>query len=266
MQVFGPTNPAPTPFGPQIVGAPSANTTLSYGDLGNTFANAFDGNINTYFDAPDPDGNWIQLDLGSPRTIGAIKYSPRIGFESRMIGGTFEVSNDPTFATGVVTLGTVTTTPAEGLTVLTVSVTGTYRYVRYVAPDNSNGDIAEMQVFGAGKGSSSSGGGSAGAAGSAIISGTVALENVPTTSTASPGGFVVRLTQRLHGKSKKFTTTTSSSGGFSFSGLQSGATDTVQIVKRKGYKLAHHTHGSYVVKVTNGQVVSDLLFSEVPLK
>jgi O-glycosyl hydrolase len=257
MQVFGPTNPAPTPFGPQIVGIPSANTTLSYGDLGNTFANAFDGNINSYFDAPDPDGNWIQLDLGSAQTIGAIKYSPRIGFESRMIGGTFEASNDPTFATGVVTLGTVSVPPAEGLTVLTASLPGTYRYVRYVAPADSDGDIAEMQVFGAPGASSGS---------SVIISGVVELKNVPTNSTASPGGFEVVLTQRLHGKTKKFTTTTSSTGGFSFFGLQSGTTDTVKIIKRKGYKLAPHTRGSYSIKLTSGQVISDLLFSEVPVK
>jgi hypothetical protein len=67
-----------------------------------------------------------------------------------MIGGVFEASNDPTFTTGVVTLGTIDAAPADGLNVLPVSVTGTYEYVRYVAPANSYGNIAELEVYGTG--------------------------------------------------------------------------------------------------------------------
>jgi hypothetical protein len=65
-----------------------------------------------------------------------------------MVGGIFEASNDPTFSTGVVTLYTVATAPVDGLTTQPISVTGTYQYVRYVAPAGSYGNIAEMQVFG----------------------------------------------------------------------------------------------------------------------
>jgi O-glycosyl hydrolase len=151
MQVYGiPTlaPPPPTLTGSQLTGTPSANTTSSWNNSGNTFANVFDGNTATFFDAPNPDGNWVQLDLGSADTITQIQYAPRVGYESRMIGGVFEASNDPTFTANVVTLGTITAAPADGLTILPVTATGTYRYVRYVAPDNSSGNIAEMQVYG----------------------------------------------------------------------------------------------------------------------
>jgi hypothetical protein len=131
-------------------GVATANTTASYNSNGNNYANVFDGNVNTFFDAPNANGNWVQLDLGSAQTITAIAYAPRAGFESRMGGGIFEASNDPTFATGVATLYTVASMPSDGLTKQPVSPAQAYRYVRYVAPAGSYGNIAEMQVFGPG--------------------------------------------------------------------------------------------------------------------
>ncbi len=134
----------------QFTGTPSANTTASYNNDGNTYLNAFDGNTSTFFDSPTANGNYVQLDLGAPKTITQIAYAPRVAFQARMVGGVFEASNDPTFATGVVTLYTITSTPADGLTTQSVSPGSAFRYVRYVAPANSYGNIAELQVFGPG--------------------------------------------------------------------------------------------------------------------
>ncbi len=134
----------------QFTGTPSASTTASYNNAGNTYLNVFDGNTSTFFDSPNANGNWVQLDLGAAKTITQIAYAPRQAFETRVIGGVFEASNDPTFATGVVTLYTVTGFPPDGLTNISVNPGGTYRYVRYVAPNGSYGNIAEMQVFGPG--------------------------------------------------------------------------------------------------------------------
>lgn len=135
----------------QIPALTSANTTGSYNNSGNTYAKVFDNNPNTYFDAPASNGNWIQLDLGSAKSIAKIIYAPRAGFESRMVGGIFEVSNDMAFITGVVPLSTISATPIDGLVnSLLVNVSGTYRYIRYVAPAGSYGNIAELQVFGSG--------------------------------------------------------------------------------------------------------------------
>jgi hypothetical protein len=132
-------------------GVASANTTTSYNGLtSHNFTAVFDGSTSTYFDAPTASANYVQLDLGSPQTITEIAYAPRQSFESRMTGGIFEASNDPTFTTGVVTLYTVTAAPADGLTTRAVSPGGTYEYVRYISPAGSYGNIAEMQVFGPG--------------------------------------------------------------------------------------------------------------------
>ncbi len=140
------TSAAPTPV--QLTGTPSANTTGSYGNDGNNYLKAFDGNTSTYFDAPNASGNWIQLNFGSPKTITSIAFAPRVGFEARMVGGVVEASNDPNFVSGVVTLYTLTSQPADGLTSIAVSPAGAYQYIRYVSPAGSYGDIAEMQAFG----------------------------------------------------------------------------------------------------------------------
>jgi hypothetical protein len=137
-------------LGPQLTGTASANTTSSYANDGNTYTNVFDGNTNTFFDSPYANGNWVQLNLASPQAIGTIAYAPRAGLESRMVGGVFEASNDPTFSTGVTILYTVTSTPSDGMTLQPISVSGTYQYIRYVCPAGSYGNIAEIQVFGPG--------------------------------------------------------------------------------------------------------------------
>jgi hypothetical protein len=116
----------------------------------------FDGNnLSTFFDAPDANANnaWVGLDLGSPQTIAVIKYAPRAGLASRMVGGKFQVSSSADFSSGVVDLVTITTAPSEGtLTSVGVSPGGAYRYVRYLAPSGGYGNIAEMEVWGGSSG------------------------------------------------------------------------------------------------------------------
>jgi chitodextrinase len=145
LQFFG----TPTIVSKQLTGTSSANTTASYdGKTTDNYTAAFDGNTSTSFDAPTANGNYLQLDLGAAHTITQIAYAPRVGYESRMVGGYFEASNDPTFSTGVTVLYTITQTPPDGLTTQAITAAGTFRYVRYVAPAGSYGNIAEMQVFG----------------------------------------------------------------------------------------------------------------------
>jgi uncharacterized delta-60 repeat protein len=124
-------------------------TTGSFMSLGNTSANAFDGNIDTYFDAPDATGDWAGLDLGTAKAVTQILYAPRPGFASRMLGGIFQGSNDPTFDTGAFTLATITSTPLYGtLTPVTFNNTVAYRYYRYYGPGNGYDNIAEMELYG----------------------------------------------------------------------------------------------------------------------
>ena len=97
------------------------------------------------------------------------------------------------------------------------------------------------------------------------LSGSVVFTNSSTTS--SLAGFEVILTQHpKHGKSTRLITFTQADGSYSFGGLQSPATDTVQIVKRKGFKLAPHARSAFTVKLTAPtQAVSNLVFSETPI-
>ncbi len=124
-------------------------TSGSYNNQGNTAAKAFDGNLSTYFDAPTPSGSWAGLNLGSPQIITQISFAPRSGWASRMVGGMFQGSNSPTFSSGVVTLYTVTSTPATGvLTTVPISNTTAYQYVRYIGPANGYCNVAEVEFFG----------------------------------------------------------------------------------------------------------------------
>jgi hypothetical protein len=124
-------------------------TSGSYHNLGNTIAKVFDGSLATYFDAPTGNGNWVGLDLGKEYSINEINFAPRVSWANRMVGGQFQGSNDPNFKTGVVALGTIASTPATGVyTTLAVSVPSTFRYVRYLSPTASYGNVAEIQFFG----------------------------------------------------------------------------------------------------------------------
>lgn len=124
-------------------------TSGSNQNSGNAIADVFDGNLSTFFDAPDGNlSDWAGLDLGSARTVTQIKYAPRAGFESRMVGGQFQASTTANFSSNVVTLYTITTAPiANQLTAIPVSLPTPYRYFRYVGGTQWV-NIAEMEVDG----------------------------------------------------------------------------------------------------------------------
>ncbi|HSV14191.1 MAG TPA: Ig-like domain-containing protein [Tepidisphaeraceae bacterium] len=139
---------APPPSGNALTGA-VIGTPGSYNNSGNTIAKAFDGSLSDYFDAQQPDGAWAGMDLGAPAQITQIKYAPRSSFAGRMVGGIFQGSNTADFSSGVVNLYTVTTSPAVGsFTTVPVTDPGTYRYVRYLGPTSSHGNVAEIEFDG----------------------------------------------------------------------------------------------------------------------
>ncbi|CAK9251257.1 unnamed protein product [Sphagnum jensenii] len=121
----------------------------SWNNVGNTLDKAFDGNGGTFFDGPVANGCWVGLDLGSPKVITSINFEPRegwTGYTARMVGGQFQGSNDPNFSYPT-TLYTIATTPTPNDTVAIAS-TEAFRYVRYMSPDNSYGNIAELSFIG----------------------------------------------------------------------------------------------------------------------
>jgi hypothetical protein len=125
-------------------------TSGSWNNSGSTIANAFDGNLTTYFDGPDNSGDWVGLDfgVGVSNVIGQINYWPRPGWPSRMLGGYFQGANNAQFLNPV-TLFTIATAPPDGGIVTSKTITNTtvFRYVRYVGPANGACNVAELQFF-----------------------------------------------------------------------------------------------------------------------
>ncbi len=131
-------------------------TAGSWNNSGNTISKVFDNNLVTYFDGPSGSGCWAGLDfgVGVSNVVMQINYCPRSNFPQRMVGGIFQGANKSDFSDAV-TLFTVTSQPATGiLTSVNVTNTDTFRYVRYLSPDGSNGNVAEIQFLGAPKSAS----------------------------------------------------------------------------------------------------------------
>ena len=124
-----------TPFG----------TLGSYNNSGNDFTKVFDGDTATFFDSQYASGSFVGIDQGASPTgaVGQVRYFPRPGQESRMVGGQFQGSPDNSTWT---TLYTVTAAPSDVYTTATTSADPkTFRYLRYLAPDGSYGNVAEIE-------------------------------------------------------------------------------------------------------------------------
>ncbi len=126
-----------------VIGTSGAST------YGQGIAQLFDNAPITFFDAPTASGGWGGLDLSAPYVITKVGYYPRASFAWRMTDGQFQGCNVADFSSGVVTLYTIGSQPADGTTtVQTVSNPGAFRYVRYIGPDNGYCNAAEIQFQG----------------------------------------------------------------------------------------------------------------------
>ena len=124
----------------------------------NTCANAFDGNLNTYFASYDRSYTWAGLDLGSPHVITRVAWSPRNDSqgEGRVVLGIFEGANSPDFMDAL-PLYIITEKGTIGqMSYADVSCSRGFRYVRYVGPSDARCNIAELAFYGhAGEGDDS---------------------------------------------------------------------------------------------------------------
>jgi hypothetical protein len=159
VRYLGPTNSYCNIAEAQFFAAPAKltgaviGTAGSYNNAGNTIANAFDGNLSTFFDAPTPSGAWVGLDLGTATAVSQVSFAPRdsgySGFAQRMVGGEIQASNTADFSSGVVTAYTITAAPpVEQLTTVTLPAIGAYRYWRYIGPAGGSCNIAELEFDG----------------------------------------------------------------------------------------------------------------------
>ena len=121
-------------------------TSPAWGDLPNTYDKVFDGDPSTFFDFAEPNGGYTGIDLGAGNAspVSLIRFVPRNGQLGRMIGGRFEGCTDgPT--SGCRTLATVEDMPVLGWNELAAADGGRYRWLRYVGPDGSFCDVAEIE-------------------------------------------------------------------------------------------------------------------------
>ncbi|HEX3019718.1 MAG TPA: discoidin domain-containing protein [Chitinispirillaceae bacterium] len=112
---------------------------------GSEYCNAIDGNTATFYDYKFADGGYTGLDFGTAKVISKIRYYPPHDLESRMDGGKFQgkTSNSSDFED----LYTLSNTSHDQWHEVTISNSKAYRWVRYLGPDGSNCNIAEMEFY-----------------------------------------------------------------------------------------------------------------------
>lgn len=74
------------------------------------------------------------------------KFSGILNYSKRVIGAQLVASNDPNFRDSVI-LGTITRNPLMEYDTLKVNSKDRFRYMKYIAPDNSHCNIAELKIF-----------------------------------------------------------------------------------------------------------------------
>lgn len=126
-------------------------TTGSWNGSGNTRDKAFNGSLADFFDAPNPSGAWVGLDLGPqpPSVVAQLRFSPRPGFADRMLNGVFQGANRSDFSDAT-DLHRIAQLPyEETLNSVSLSQFGRFRYLRYLGPPNGHANIAELEFVGA---------------------------------------------------------------------------------------------------------------------
>jgi hypothetical protein len=140
--------PAPAPMqsqtGAKLTGTPFGTAGTNGNNPTSTFDKVFDGDTSTFFDTNDgaKDFAICGLDLGSNKPVRKIRFFPRLDLTFRMNGGRFEHSLDGENYT----LIQVIDAAIDGWNEIEVNVPST-RYVRYLAPANSYGNVAEIEFY-----------------------------------------------------------------------------------------------------------------------
>jgi hypothetical protein len=75
-----------------------------------------------------------------------IRYYPRAAYTDRMVGGIFEGTDGNPLNGTYTTIHTVTTNPPSGWLEVSVSL-GNYRYLRYRGPNESYGNVSEIEFY-----------------------------------------------------------------------------------------------------------------------
>ncbi|WP_449600262.1 alpha-L-fucosidase [Paenibacillus sp. Marseille-Q9583] len=114
-----------------------------------TYDKMFDGDINTYFDANEANGQYAGIDLGegNEAPVKLIRFYPREDNAYRMKGGKFQGSNTSS-TEGFEDIYVIPSTPPYGWNeVELVTPSQPYRYLRYLSPNSGYGNVNEIEFY-----------------------------------------------------------------------------------------------------------------------
>ena len=114
----------------------------------NVKENAFDGKFDTFFASYDRSGTWVGLDLGTKHVINKVGFSPRITQEHRVQLAIIEGANEPDFSDAMPIHMIKDSAPSNVMNYEDVECSRGFRYVRYVTPNDSRCNIAELEFYG----------------------------------------------------------------------------------------------------------------------
>ena len=138
-----------------LSGTPMGSPSVDYnnGSVSTTVnqpANAFDGNLDTYYASYARSYTWVGLDLGTPHIITRVGWSPRNDGKGseRVKLGIIEGANRADFLDAV-PLYIIDQNGVIGqMHYADVHVSKGFRYVRYVGPNDARCNIAELEFYG----------------------------------------------------------------------------------------------------------------------
>ena len=118
----------------------------SWVNSGSTFDKALDGDSNTFFNGPAPDGNYVGIDTSGAVSNGKIRFYPRRDHTDRMIRGVFEGTNGDPVNGPYDAIYTIASNPPLDWNEVSVDLKD-YRYLRYRGPTDSFGNVAEIEFY-----------------------------------------------------------------------------------------------------------------------
>ena len=138
-----------------LSGTPMGSPSVDYnnGSVSTTVnqpANAFDGNLDTYYASYARSCTWVGLDLATPHVISRVGWSPRNDGKGpeRVKLGIIEGANRADFLDAV-PLYLIDQAGVIGqMHYADVHVSKGFRYVRYVGPNDARCNIAELEFYG----------------------------------------------------------------------------------------------------------------------
>ena len=120
---------------------------ISSDELSEIVSNAFDGDLSTQFISPLKDG-WVGLELSKPAKITKIGFAHKSLEPKDYLLGVFQGANDKTFFDAFPLYMIKEELELNKLNYIEISCPQTFKYLRYVGPENKNSTISEFEVYG----------------------------------------------------------------------------------------------------------------------